>query len=301
MRGILDTIGSQFLISLAQGPGLALDGYTLNDEEGGSQHSFLSLGKVVEDDKNILDQLNKMYCDANGRPYADVRIKRALVVHNPFDDPPEMNELMRIRGVELGDNDLRDVVTASPDYDRPPEERVEPRVPADQVELVDDENEEELARLQQQQEEEAIQHETKSRAVVLEMLGDLPSAEIRAPENVLFVCKLNSVTEDEDLELIFSRFDPSVKAEIIRDHDTGSSLQYAFVEFTKKQQAVEAYFKMNNALVDDRRIKVDFSQSVAKIWDKYNQKMKPTALPDMADKHRGRNDSGGGRGGGASP
>ena len=38
------------------------------------------------------------------------------------------------------------------------------------------------------------------------MVGDLPFAEIKPPENVLFVCKLNPVTRDEDLELLFSRF-----------------------------------------------------------------------------------------------
>jgi len=80
------------------------------------------------------------------------------------------------------------------------------------------------------------------------------------------------VTEDEDLELIFSRFDPNARAEIIRDPDTGQSLQYAFIEFTTPEQCNEAYFKMNNTLIDDRRIKVDFSQSVAKIWNKYSQR-----------------------------
>jgi len=92
---------------------------------------------------------------------------------------------------------------------------------------------------------------------------------MKPPENVLFVCKLNSVTDDEDLQLIFSRFDPEAKAEIIRDPITGDSLQYAFIEFATKEQCTEAYFKMNNALIDDRRIKVDFSQSVAKVWNKY--------------------------------
>lgn len=37
-------------------------------------------------------------------------------------------------------------------------------------------------------------------------VGDLPDADMRPPENVLFVCKLNPVTTDEDLEIIFSRF-----------------------------------------------------------------------------------------------
>ena len=34
----------------------------------------------------------------------------------------------------------------------------------------------------------------------------MPDADVKPPENVLFVCKLNPVTRDEDLRLIFSRF-----------------------------------------------------------------------------------------------
>ena len=40
------------------------------------------------------------------------------------------------------------------------------------------------------------------------MLEDLPDADIKPPDNVLFICKLNPVTQDDDLELIFSRFGP---------------------------------------------------------------------------------------------
>lgn len=55
--------------------------------------------------------------------------------------------------------------------------------------------------------EEIIQErEARARATILEMVGDLPDADIAPPENVLFVCKLNPVTTDEDLEIIFSRF-----------------------------------------------------------------------------------------------
>ncbi len=38
------------------------------------------------------------------------------------------------------------------------------------------------------------------------MLGDLPDADVEPPKNVLFVCKLNPVTEDDDLDIIFGRF-----------------------------------------------------------------------------------------------
>lgn len=48
--------------------------------------------------------------------------------------------------------------------------------------------------------------EAKAAATILEIVGDIPDAEIAPPENVLFVCKLNPVTNDDDLEIIFSRF-----------------------------------------------------------------------------------------------
>ena len=46
---------------------------------------------------------------------------------------------------------------------------------------------------------------------------------------------------------------------------TGDSLQYAFVEFEDRKACEDAYFKMDNVLIDDRRVHVDFSQSVARI------------------------------------
>merc|ERR1712228_500574 len=52
--------------------------------------------------------------------------------------------------------------------------------------------------------------------------------------------------------------------EVIRDKKTGDSLQYAFVEFDCPEACERAYFKMDNVLIDDRRIHVDFSQSVSK-------------------------------------
>lgn len=48
--------------------------------------------------------------------------------------------------------------------------------------------------------------EAKARATILEIVGDIPDADIAPPENVLFICKLNPVTTDDDLEIIFSRF-----------------------------------------------------------------------------------------------
>lgn len=95
--------------------------------------------------------------------------------------------------------------------------------------------------LEELPEEEAEKQRRKqaaaASALTLEMVGDLPFANVRPPENVLFVCKLNPVTRDEDLELIFSRFGTIMSCQVIRDKKTGDSLQYAFIEFDKREDA----------------------------------------------------------------
>ncbi|KAK9457270.1 hypothetical protein V1511DRAFT_493178 [Dipodascopsis uninucleata] len=109
------------------------------------------------------------------------------------------------------------------------------------------------------------EREARAQALTLEIIGDLPFAEVKPPENVLFVAKLNPITEDEDLQLIFSRFGKILSCEIIRDKSTGKSLQYAFIEFEDKNACEGAYFKMQGVLIDDNRIHVDFSQSVSNL------------------------------------
>jgi len=79
------------------------------------------------------------------------------------------------------------------------------------------------------------EHQTKQRTQVLEIINDLPDADIEPPKNVLFVCKLNPVTLEHDLELIFSRFGAIKSCEIIRDWKTGDSLQYSFIEFETEE------------------------------------------------------------------
>lgn len=352
MGHIPDTIGSQFLITLGNsgdngflGVDSVNDNINIsnNDDDATATTKYLSLGKVVEDQNGVLAKLDRSYCDDDGRPYADIRIVRALVISDPYDDPDGMDNLLVTRGVSMDDKpkhlnckttntgDEEDLVEGwplalySPTYDRPLEEIVPIRIAADDTTLFatagwDDDNvnnhdydkdddEDEVAKqarldLQNKQEEEWRKRQDTSRAVVLEMLGDRPTANVEAPDNVLFVCKLNPYTTDEDLELIFARFDSSATAEIVRDPDTGTSLQYAFVEFTSSEACNEAYLKMNNALVDDRRIKVDFSQSVAKVWDRYNKRYRKGDRSGGIDRGyvdgrgRGNGKGRGGRGGG---
>eukprot|EP01108_Squamamoeba_japonica_P003207 TRINITY_DN2637_c0_g1_i1.p2 TRINITY_DN2637_c0_g1~~TRINITY_DN2637_c0_g1_i1.p2 ORF type:complete len:191 (+),score=54.86 TRINITY_DN2637_c0_g1_i1:463-1035(+) len=135
--------------------------------------------------------------------------------------------------------------------------------------------------------EEQAAKEAHSRAVFLTVAGDIDDADEAPPDNVLFVCKLNPVTTDEDLEIIFSRFGTIVSCEVLRDSKTGESLNYAFIEFQTPQACEAAYLKMDNVLIDDRRIHVDFSQSVKRNGGRFR-------VPAKFDK------SGGGGGGGGS-
>ncbi|XP_049344295.1 peptidyl-prolyl cis-trans isomerase CYP59-like [Solanum verrucosum] len=222
---------------------------TLRDDLDYLDGKHTVFGEIAEG-QETLDRINEAYVDGKGRPFKNIRIKHTYIVDDPFDDPPQLSDL---------------VPDASPEGK--PKDEVE-----DDVRLEDDSvpMDEQLG--MQELEEVLRAKEAHSRAVVLESVGDIPDAEIKPPDNVLFVCKLNPVTEDEDLYTIFSRFGTVTSAEIIRDFKTGDSLCYAFIEFEDKEACEQAYFKMDNALIDDRRIHVDFSQSVAKLWSQYRRK-----------------------------
>lgn len=205
----------------------------------------------------VLDKLNETICDDEHRPYQDIRINHTVIIDDPFDDPP---------GLIVPDR--------SPE---PTKEQLDSgRIGAD--EEIDDTKGKTMGEIDEMIEE----RELKAGTQILEMVGDLPDADMAPPENVLFVCKLNPVTQDQDLEIIFSRFGPIKSCEVIRDQKTGESLQYAFIEFENVEDCERAYFKMDNVLIDDRRIHVDFSQSVAKV-QMQKQGAKPV-FPDKSEK-----------------
>ncbi len=218
--------GSQFFI-------------TTSDNQSGFDGKFTVFGRVVEG-LDVLAKINEAYTDDKGRPYRNVRIKHVVVLEDPFPDPPGW----------MGSS------TQSPRY-QPLDHRKE----ADDVML----NEANAGKTQEQIEEEIAAKEAKSRADVLVMVGDIQDADAKPPDDVLFVCKLHPVTQEDDLEVIFGRFGPLKKVEIIRDRRTGDSLGYGFVHFETKEACVAAYTKMDNVLIDEKRIHVDFCQSVPKV------------------------------------
>lgn len=219
-----NVLGSQFFITL---------GSNLDSLDG--EHCVF--GEVVEGDE-VISKLNNTITDTEGRPYQDIRITHTVVLHDPYDDP----QSLQLR--ESSPEPTAEMLASN-------------RIGADES-LNDYEG-----RTEEEINEIFADKEAKARATILEMVGDLPDADVAPPENVLFVCKLNPVTADEDLEIIFSRFGKVVSCEVIRDKKTGDSLQYAFVEFDCPEACERAYFKMDNVLIDDRRIHVDFSQSVS--------------------------------------
>ncbi|KAK4994274.1 Peptidyl-prolyl cis-trans isomerase-like 4 [Elasticomyces elasticus] len=196
-------------------------------------------GEVVEG-FDVLEKINTAFIDKDGRPLKDIRILHTVILDDPFDDPPGLIE--------------------------PPSSPVPSAAQLATVRIAHDEELDENAD-PEEVEKLRREREAKAQALTLELIGDLPFADVKPPEHVLFVCKLNPVTRDEDLNLIFSRFGKILSCEVIRDKKTGDSLQYAFIEFDKKEDCERAYFKMQGVLIDDHRIHVDFSQSVSKLSD----------------------------------
>ena len=60
---------------------------------------------------------------------------------------------------------------------------------------VDPASEPDEAAVEEARERLRREREARAQALTLEIVGDLPFAEVKPPENVLFVCKLNPVTE----------------------------------------------------------------------------------------------------------
>ncbi|KAJ9599454.1 hypothetical protein L9F63_010069 [Diploptera punctata] len=210
---------------------------TLRSDLQSLEREHCVFGEVAEG-MDVLRKLNEAICDSDDRPYRDIRITHTVILEDPFDDP---------EGLQVPDR------SPEPTREMIMNARIAP----------DEELDETKGMSAAEIEEQEKAREARAQAAILEIVGDIPGAEMAPPENVLFVCKLNPVTNDEDLEIIFSRFGKIKSCEIIKDKTTGASLQYAFIEYEDRKACEDAYFKMDNVLIDDRRIHVDFSQSVA--------------------------------------
>lgn len=124
-------------------------------------------GKVVEG-FDVLDKINDSFIDDRGRPLKDIRIRHTTVLDDPFDDPPNL--------IEPAESPV------------PSKSQLATVRIADDEDLDDDMDEEAMDKLRRER-------EARAQALTLEMVGDLPFADVKPPENILFVCKLNPVTQ----------------------------------------------------------------------------------------------------------
>ncbi len=117
------------------------------------------------------------YCDEEGRPFQNIRIHHVYVLDDPFPDPPQL-EVRPARPTHRPWGPDRPFspsqVPPSPEF-KPDEDRLE----ADQPIV-------EAGRTQEEIEEEIAAKEAHSRQEVLEMIGDIPDADIRCGPFRLF-------------------------------------------------------------------------------------------------------------------
>ena len=192
---------------------------------------------------DVLDKINDAYVDEDSRPFRNIRIIHTIVFNDPFDDLEGMEKLIPEKSPEYKP-DLSDNKHLEDDFD------------IDKFFKENDTDDKIKEKLREQ--------ESKNKAVMLELMEDLPNSNVKPPKNVLFVCRLNPVTQAKDLENIFGQFGEIKDCKIVRDKKTKQSLKYGFIEFAKIEDCENAYKKMDGALIDDYRIKIDFSQSVKK-------------------------------------
>ena len=126
-------------------------------------------GRVVEG-FDVLERINSSFCDDKGRPLKDIRIRHTIVLEDPYDDPEGLVE---------------------PPSSPVPSDAQLATVRIAEGETLDPDEDPEVA------EKRRRDREAKAQALTLEMVGDLPFADVKPPENVLFVCKLNPVTQGE--------------------------------------------------------------------------------------------------------
>lgn len=169
---ILIDYGPQFIITLR---GEDLDTFLNQDDNSNIKYNVI--GEVAEG-QEVLEKVNNLYCDDDGRPFQDIRIRHTSLLDDPFEDPVGLDTLMP---------------PSSPTHEYPPEEKIKRR-----IRYEDDLEQGTDAKTQQELEESIRKNEAKSRAIVLEMTGDLPDAEVKPPAEVLFICMSPPSLEELD-------------------------------------------------------------------------------------------------------
>ena len=158
--------GRKGLVGMAsRGPNMNASCFfiTLGETDEKMLRSHTIFGQIAEG-MDVLDKLNKAYVDLKSRPVQNIRIKHTIIIDDPYKEPsrsPTPTNKTKADDYLEDDIDIEAVAASKTD---------------------------------QQLQEEIKDHQTKTRAAVLEILEDLPDADVEPPDNVLFVCKMNPVT-----------------------------------------------------------------------------------------------------------
>ena len=105
-------------------------------------------------------------------------------------------------------------------------------------------------------------------------VGDLPEADAKPPDNVLFVCKLNPVTTEEDLEVIFSRFGKILRSAADSNFITVTSFS-AVVNNSTAPIELESYYGIQGVLHFTSILILvhNCGLNTAKVWDERRHHM----------------------------
>lgn len=235
--------------------------FTLTDQSLKSLDDHHTIFGRVEEGMDVIEKINSVLTDNKSQPYQSIRIRHTVILDDPFEDNIHIKRLIPNKSPEL----IKDI-----EYNR-----------------LDDtfDISECYAKLNSKEkfQTKLEEHEAMSRQIALAMLDDIPDPDAKASDNVIFICKLNPITQDDALEEIFRRFGPVKSCKIVRDSNS-NSMKYGFIEFEYSKDCEEAFFKMNGAIIDEHKIKVDFSQSVGKNYRKMNKAMISKSINDYNPK-----------------
>lgn len=73
----------------------------------------------------------------------------------------------------------------------------------------------------------------------------------------IYVANLHYRLNDEDLHQIFSEFGQVTSAKIIKDHETGRSRGFGFVEMPNQEEGTKAMESLNGSEVEGKQLMVN--------------------------------------------
>ena len=76
----------------------------------------------------------------------------------------------------------------------------------------------------------------------------------------IYVANLSYKIQDEDLKSIFQEYGTVESVKVIKDHETGRSRGFAFVEMPNDTEGEEAINQLNNAELDGKTLTVNVAK-----------------------------------------